>query len=390
MHPKGSIPVLDERLPFLDGLRGVAIMLVVLYHVYARWPNLMPYHYQFVDVPIFKYGHLGVQLFFMISGFVILMSLEKSASFTRFMFQRWLRLFPAMAVCSLLVFITAKYFPERPAGQPIPRDLLPGLTFIEPDYWRRWLGGNQGMLEGSFWSLFVEIKFYLIFGLMYEVFGSRGAMIGLTLLFVVSCVIDSRWGQSFRGLQLGHNLQWMGARFYGWFAAGAWSYKYFTDGSKLDALAALTLGVATVWFTVAGKPLQLAALVLVIAFLAAVSIRYAQTFFGSRALVFLGLVSYPLYLLHENLMVSMTVKLARIAPDLTPALVPILPIVLVITLAWLVARYAEPQLRRLLRVSIENVLRGISQTALIQAKPFKSGNRRQGSGMSVDVNEMGK
>ncbi len=175
-----------SRIAFLDGLRGVAILLVLLFHAYARWPQIVPFGDRFAGFPLFKYGWLGVELFFMISGFVILMTLEKCASFSEFIGRRWLQLFPAMLLCSLLVFYTESLFPARPAGISSYRDLIPGLTFAESGIWARVLGSPQGVLEGAFWSLFVEVKFYIIFGALYFFLGRKAALIGLGLIFIIS------------------------------------------------------------------------------------------------------------------------------------------------------------------------------------------------------------
>src|SRR5208282_3694588 len=104
------------RLMFLDGLRGIAITGVVLYHSYSRWPDLLPSAARYEKVPLFFYGGYGVELFFMISGFVILMTLQKCKSFDSFMFRRWARLFPAMLICSVFIYLTAPLLPERPLG----------------------------------------------------------------------------------------------------------------------------------------------------------------------------------------------------------------------------------------------------------------------------------
>ena len=63
---------------------------------------------------------------------------------------------------------------------------------------------------------------------------------------------------------------------------------------------------------------------------------------------FLGFVSYPLYLVHENILVALTVKLARTVPVIPAGLLPVVGIAFVVVLAWLVARYAETAVRRLL------------------------------------------
>lgn len=126
---------MKQRIEYLDGHRGIAILLVVFFHAYVRWAALVPYGNQYREIFLFKFGWLGVQLFFMISGFVILMTLEKSANRKKFLYRRWIRLFPAMLACSVMIFITSDFFSERPDGIPTWESLLPGLTFIEPGWW---------------------------------------------------------------------------------------------------------------------------------------------------------------------------------------------------------------------------------------------------------------
>mgnify|MGYP003609638691 FL=1 len=127
---------MNNRIQYLDGLRGVAIILVVLFHAFARWPNLTPYGDEYAGFFITQYGWVGVELFFIISGFVIFMTLEKSSNIMVFMYKRWLRLFPAMLIASVFIYITAPFFYERPAGQPTWLSLIPGLTFINPSIFK--------------------------------------------------------------------------------------------------------------------------------------------------------------------------------------------------------------------------------------------------------------
>ena len=71
---------MKHRIEYLDGQRGLAILLVVLFHAYARWPERVPYHDAYANIPVFAYGWVGVELFFLVSGFVILMTLERCSS----------------------------------------------------------------------------------------------------------------------------------------------------------------------------------------------------------------------------------------------------------------------------------------------------------------------
>lgn len=79
-----------ERLVFLDNLRGVSILLVLFFHIYSRWPAVTPYPEFWINFPIFKVGYLGVSLFFLISAFVILMTLENCQNFIIFVKRRLL------------------------------------------------------------------------------------------------------------------------------------------------------------------------------------------------------------------------------------------------------------------------------------------------------------
>jgi peptidoglycan/LPS O-acetylase OafA/YrhL len=341
-----------HRLNFLDGLRGVAIFAVILFHSYARWPNLVPFGNRFTEVPLFSYGWLGVELFFLISGFVIFMTLEKSQNFGDFISRRWLRLFPAMLICSTLVFASAALFPERPAGMPVARDMLPGLTFIEPAWWAFLLGSPQGVIEGAFWSLFVEVKFYFIAGCLFFFIGGRKMISALIGLFVIAAAIGK-----LQHLFPAANLHWpnvlmqmSSAGQFGWFAAGALYYRYFHERKSGLLSAAILVALASATVTGGLRWEQtLATLTVVLIFTAAVTASFIQSMLNRRWLIFLGFISYPLYLLHENMMVAMIVKMGHATPWMPSILMPLLPIVAVIAVGSCIALYIEPWVRERLR-----------------------------------------
>ncbi len=348
-----------HRIQYLDGLRGIAILLVLLFHAYTRWPNLVPYEHKFATFPLFAYGWLGVNLFFLISGYVILMTLDKPRPPANFFSRRWLRLFPAMLICSLIIYFTAPFFVERPAGSPVLRDLLPGLTFIEPSWWRTLLGPPQGVLEGAFWSLYVEVKFYLLAGFFYFVFGERKMIWMLYILFLSSVALPfiSAFFPNVDWFLPRQILFILSAEHFGWFATGATFYLYTREHRTYLLVLAMAIGLVSALSLNQGTQVACAGIIIVLIFTVSILSKRLQTILTNYYLLLLGFASYPLYLLHENMMVSMIVKTGNFAPWIPSILVPILPMLMVILLGWLVARFAEPWTRNFILNSYQRVSR---------------------------------
>jgi peptidoglycan/LPS O-acetylase OafA/YrhL len=341
---------IKPRIGHLDGLRGIAILAVLLFHAYARWPALYPYEKQFVGNPIFDNGVSGVRLFFMISGFVILMTLHRSPSFLHFMKGRWIRLFPAMLICSAIIYATADFFHERPGGSVSLPQLLPGLTFTGAEdgnqMWN-WLGDIKS-LEGSFWSLYAEMKFYIVFGVAYFCLGEFGAISLLVFLFTAGVLVS----RLHFGYTDNSTLAWLYSinflfRFseYGWFAAGSLFYLYSISRNRLIWIAGLLLTLASLKFA---TDWAAASVIFSIAFIAAVVSQRVQRGLSNRLLLFLGAVSYPLYLLHENMLVASISKIGPLIPTTVSYLTPLAPAIAIAAVAWLIAKYAEAPLRNCL------------------------------------------
>ncbi|HTD39422.1 MAG TPA: acyltransferase family protein, partial [Mucilaginibacter sp.] len=81
-----------HRIELLDSFRFIAILSVMLFHFTYSWTARDPYGKFFLH--IFHYGYLGVQFFFMISGFVISYTLENTPNLLSFYKNRFSRLFP--------------------------------------------------------------------------------------------------------------------------------------------------------------------------------------------------------------------------------------------------------------------------------------------------------
>ncbi|HCD4632168.1 TPA: acyltransferase, partial [Citrobacter freundii] len=136
----------------LQYLRGIASLLVVLYHARGEISNV--YAQSNLGELLFGNGYIGVDLFFMISGFVIMLSTEKDKSSFSFIIKRLFRIYPVY-----LVFLFALVFLQ---GRPFDVNLLKSLLFINLDLFSEapWFGYT---IIFTAWTLMFEIIFYMLF-----------------------------------------------------------------------------------------------------------------------------------------------------------------------------------------------------------------------------------
>ena len=140
-----------QRLESFDALRAVAVLLVVLYHQTeiggAPFGSLM------------TAGWIGVDLFFVLSGFFIGLSIlnMKEWSFKHFIIRRCKRIMPAYYFSILMIIaLGGGYFLVSMNGWV---HLLSHLSFIHPYSY-----STHGSINGAYWSLGVEFAFYLVIG----------------------------------------------------------------------------------------------------------------------------------------------------------------------------------------------------------------------------------
>jgi peptidoglycan/LPS O-acetylase OafA/YrhL len=169
MIPIGS----EERLSALDGLRSLAVTWVVFYHYLFFWTSagngndLVAYGNAYAGLPFVSVGYLGVHLFFIISGFVILLTLERSYSLKEFLIRRAIRLWPPLVLFGTLTFaIVGLTGPS--VLQVSLLEYLISLAILPPQHIALLIGQvGWKWLDGAYWSLWVEVKFYVIIGIIF-------------------------------------------------------------------------------------------------------------------------------------------------------------------------------------------------------------------------------
>ena len=358
----------QSRIRFLDGLRGFAILLVIGFHYVGQtYAAKLPYGKDLSWIPVLNHGWVGVYLFFLISGYVIFMTLENSATAAEFFRRRWLRLFPAMLIASIVIFIASRYMGDNmPSGRAAPIDLLPGLTFIGDSFWHAGLHRNVHSLDGVFWTLYVEVGFYLVIGSLYFLVGSKRALMLLVTLWILVLLAPLVIGHLPKTplSRLIEPFQWLGMMDYGWFAAGALFYKAKEIKSNRLFLIAIALAIASsLTYTNTLAPSILDRFYLIscaVIFSAAQRWHILQAAFESRIALLLGFVSYPLYLLHNDIGVGLISSTGHYISHQALPIIPLVVAMVMILFAWIVTKYLEPNFRVVLKSIMDS--RSDSQT----------------------------
>ena len=249
----------------LDALRGLAVALVVIAHAGA---GVYPHH-RGLGFSM-SGGLIGVQVFFVLSGYLITGVLLRGGALGDFYLRRVERLYPSLLVVSAVALVWSGDVAS----------VARAVTYTE-----NLAGGDHGawMMSHS-WSLSVEHQFYLVWPVLLLVFrrwAVQVAVVGIAVTW---------WAQSFSG----------------------WSDAAIYSGLRWDAILAGCLIALTGWrgdtraFVAAVAVLAAACFVDVgypaITVASAVLVASAPTVLSRRWLVHLGLISYPLYLWHVLVM----------------------------------------------------------------------------------------
>ncbi|MFN2529548.1 MAG: acyltransferase family protein [Candidatus Baltobacteraceae bacterium] len=157
-----------NRLGVLDGLRGIAVLLVVWFHIWQiSWlPAPLPL-LQFIP----EGGFIGVDIFFFISGFVICYPFVQSVlegkrrpTWAHFAYRRAIKIVPSYVLSIVLMYVIGYTVTQGGSGHTW-FDLTTHLLFIH-----NWFGSTYGSINGVLWTLAVEVQFYILFPLIWCVF----------------------------------------------------------------------------------------------------------------------------------------------------------------------------------------------------------------------------
>jgi peptidoglycan/LPS O-acetylase OafA/YrhL len=152
-----------SRIASVDFLRGMAAVFVVIFHV--SQVAMSAYGLHSGDFGLvgsiffpFDFGAYGVQVFFVISGYVILMTLSKIKSLSDFAWSRFIRLYPFFWVAVIFTTLWRIFFGGDRVGAG---QFFANLTMV-PDLW------GSDFVDGVYWTLLVELQFYIFLALVWK------------------------------------------------------------------------------------------------------------------------------------------------------------------------------------------------------------------------------
>ena len=186
-----------KHIPALDGLRGIAVLIVMVYHLALLVPEL-----KFAA----KGGFLGVDIFFVLSGFLITSILLKEyqkagqINLKNFYYRRFLRLIPAFWAFLIVLYFFGNYILPKNEALMIYSNYN---FFFAFSYFMNWHSAANEGLTGNLnhvWSLAIEEQFYIIWSLvLYKAFAEGRGRKQIFLFTVISVIILIVW-RSLRAL----------------------------------------------------------------------------------------------------------------------------------------------------------------------------------------------
>jgi peptidoglycan/LPS O-acetylase OafA/YrhL len=356
-----------ERLPFLDLMRFMAASMVVFFHYTFRGAadsTFLNVTYPALD-GLTRYGSFGVNLFFVISGFVILLTVDAGRGRPgHFIASRISRLYPAFWAAVTLTYticvVTGASFAVSLKDYVLNLGMFPS-----------WL--RAAYVDGAYWTLETELTFYLLV-VAYLLFLQRRVRIEwllLAWLIIILPFAPNDWGPG----RLRLLIMTDSAPF---FIAGCLYYRIWRDGwtrLRVGILLAAWLAACVIaargasdasasFGTPFSAPISVAVASIGFVVFTALCLRPAWFRIGGRRATLLGALTYPLYLVHQNIGY---VVINATAPAWGSWVALVLAVATAVGLAYTIHRLVERRYNTRFRRWLEPRLGGFDRIADVVA-----------------------
>jgi peptidoglycan/LPS O-acetylase OafA/YrhL len=309
------------RLTELDALRGIGALCVLIFHYSTRFHEIFP---AAAHVPFsFPGGNYRVLLFFTISGFAIFFTLDRIGTVADFVVNRFARLYPAYLTAMLLT-LSVEYMAHAWSLMVGPGAILANMTML------------QGFaflpeVDGAYWTLTVEIAFYVCMVVLWKVTGMRRlepwllGWLALRWLYFV-------WPDMPERIVMLLVLRYVPFFIIGILCHRLWSgRRSWRNQAPYCAVTLLTVAATET------PDVAIVACLLLATF--AAMMRGWLRVIALRPLTWLGGISYSFYLIHQH--IGFVVMLKASAAGLGPWMAFFLAFLVALTLGTLVNRVVE-------------------------------------------------
>jgi peptidoglycan/LPS O-acetylase OafA/YrhL len=286
-----------DRINEIDLLRFIAAIAVLCFHYSFRghaYDDLSLMSYPWI-IPAAKYGYLGVQLFFMISGFVIFMT-ATNANLKSFAISRIVRLYPAFWACCTITFIAILLMGNGRFSATFTQ-YLANMTMLSEFM-------NVPSIDGAYWSIFIEIRFYLLIAILLAFKQMRNAEYFMIAWLAYTAKVALKGTDQISVYLI--------SEYAAFFIAGASMFMVWKNGFSVIRVMTITLSFALAIYQTLKQATVLTGVFklevdsvivisIVTSFFAAMLLSATRNtgIIGRTNWTTVGALTYPLYLLHQ-------------------------------------------------------------------------------------------
>jgi len=226
------------KLESIQALRAIAAMLVVLFHAQQAFALRFAEPAFASESYLFAFGAVGVHLFFVISGFIMVYTNQTDRSFELhvFLWRRFQRIYPIYWICCIL-YLACRWLLDLPSA--LSGTKIAGALLLMP--------GSAAAIIGPAWTLAFEVFFYISFGLALTWGVTRGLVIlaaSFTALIVLGVFFpfeSAAWDLVTNALL----IEFVAGAMIGWCFVNGWFPK---SGGWIFVLVALILFALGIWW----------------------------------------------------------------------------------------------------------------------------------------------
>jgi len=327
----------DSRIIEFDFIRGIACIMVILYHYTTRYTQA----YGDKNYPFeLSNGYMAVAIFFLLSGFLCMYNYNEKSEFKVFSFlkKKIFRLYPTFLICVVFTtLICLILLPERVV--PL-KDFILNLTMIPSAF-------KALSVDGVYWTLLSELVFYVFIGVILSL-NLKNKLNLVALSWNVVLLITFLLNKNFDNFLISAINYAVIYKYGQHFIIGVMIYKIFYCSNKKDFVFPtinIILALVNNYFALSLKYTLFVAVVTLLMIFIVINKKY--DFYNLNKSVirvltplsFIAKISFPIYLVHQNFGYAI-IELFKNNGVVTE-LVILIPFALSIVLGWLLNKFVE-------------------------------------------------